>query len=107
MSRYTEKKTITRQEYYQLAGLLAIGHKKVDELNDIELAMNAITGEQPRGGHSVDALFQPYSVYQLLENLELKIEKEEPVDGTLKPEDASSKLPLTDRWPHTQGRDGR
>jgi hypothetical protein len=69
-------KTITRSEYLQLLGLHALAKRHVEQLNDIERAACAITGQIPLAGtHTSDAIWNANddTVDALLERLEITV----------------------------------
>jgi hypothetical protein len=68
------KSTITKNEYYQLIGLLKLGQSYNAKCLDIEKAMSEIVGEKEKfGGHCGDAIYSNYSVDELLDKLNLKV----------------------------------
>lgn len=67
--RYTDKTVISSADYWQLVGLIAIGHRYNDHLLEIEKAIRALVGEAGEGGHSGDALFCNYTADTLLDKL--------------------------------------
>lgn len=68
------KNTITKNEYYQLIGLLKLGQTYAQKCLDIEKAMNELVGEKEKfSGHCGDAIYSDYSVDELLDKLSIKI----------------------------------
>ena len=66
---------LTRSEYLQLTGLLALGRKHVKITEDIEREACKITGEEYGMGHTSDAFYEGYTVEELLERIKLRNEK--------------------------------
>jgi hypothetical protein len=76
-------RTITRPEYLQLIGLLALAQRHNAMLNEIAEAIRAITDERDRdgapnySGHSFDAVWSDYSADDLLRKLDISVEAKE------------------------------
>ena len=71
-------KRITKQQYWQLTGLLALAKATVSRLTEIEYSIRSILGVRPaddgKSGvgdpqHIEDAVYSGYSVDQLMEKL--------------------------------------
>lgn len=76
MSRYTEKTEISRDEYLQLWGLLALAKHHEEALTEIERAACAITGEEIQMGHTSDHVYGAsgdWSADRLLEVLGITV----------------------------------
>lgn len=71
------ERTITKEEHYQLIGLLALAKQKNRELDDICNAAMAITGDhgQHRSGHTEDAVYSDFDVDELLRQLGITVEE--------------------------------
>lgn len=53
------KDTITRQEYHQLVGLLALAEKHIQKVEDIHDVARDITGEDDDFGFTGEAIYEP------------------------------------------------
>lgn len=75
MGHYTEKTQITFADYLKLQGLLVIGHRHYIEQEQICRAISEILGEDydAHGGHATDAVWEGYSVDELLRESEIKV----------------------------------
>jgi hypothetical protein len=75
-----EQRTITREDFYKLTGLLVLAKEHNEAIDLILRAAAQITGEEEDdvGGfilsHTGDAISQGYSVMELLDKLSLKVE---------------------------------
>ena len=72
-------KKITKEQYVQLVGLMCLAKQSTNELNNIEKAACAITGEEPnKGSHTSDEVYaargEP-NADALLERLGIVVEK--------------------------------
>jgi len=67
-------KTITKQQYLQLAGLLTLAERYTGELEEIERAAMEITGEDDEWGHTSDAVYGTRSIAELLKLLEIIVD---------------------------------
>jgi hypothetical protein len=86
MGRYTEKTTVTEDEYIRLAGLLVIGHDLVQQEERVVRNVALILGEDPANpGHASDAVFNGYTVDQLLEKSDITLKREAPACGAAEP----------------------
>ena len=68
------KKFITKDEYYQIIGLLTLGRNFRDKIVDVEKSLGElIEVEEDNGyyGHVSDAIYENYSVNHLLKLLEI------------------------------------
>jgi hypothetical protein len=72
------QRQLTRTEYLQITGLLLIGKKHREALEDVQRALHELTGEDddPLSGHCGDAIYSEYSARQLCEKLKLTVEGE-------------------------------
>jgi hypothetical protein len=66
-----KKERLTKQEYLQLIGLLVLGKKHMDTLQDIIKAIGEVTGDGP-DGHCADAVYSNYDADLLLEKLDIE-----------------------------------
>ncbi len=68
------KTSISKSEYNQLIGLLALAAGFNSKLKDIEEAVNEIIEENDEcGGHSFDAIYCNYPAKELLKKLNIKV----------------------------------
>lgn len=74
MTPRTPISTITREQYYQLLGLVLIAKQHNDALEGVTKAVRSITQETDEYGHSSDVLYSDYGVDGLLERLKITVE---------------------------------
>lgn len=68
------KATISKNEYLQLVGLLALAHKYKKMCDDAQQAMEDIIGEDNEvGSHSGDMIWEKGTIDELLKNLKIKV----------------------------------
>lgn len=72
---YPCKASITQTEYVQIVGLLAIAKRHMRTIEDIEKALREIIGQTGDNGHCGDAIFCNYTADELLEKMEVKVQK--------------------------------
>ena len=81
MSLYTDKETLTRNEFLALERLLWLARRKYEQVQELVQEMRVITGENDKApedrwsGHSMDAVFEDYDTMGLLGKLDLKVGK--------------------------------
>lgn len=70
-----EERTITRSEYLQLVGLMALAQRHNQALRELDEAARGITHEE-RDGHTSDAIYDAFSlgVDDLLRRLKIAVE---------------------------------
>jgi hypothetical protein len=68
-------KTITKQQYLQLAGLLTLAERYNGELEEIKHAAMEITGDADEYGHTSDAVFGERAIVDLLRLLKITVEE--------------------------------
>jgi hypothetical protein len=68
------KKQISKNEYYELMGLLSLAVTYNEKLLDLAEACRHITQEEDEFGHSSDAVYSDYSADDLLERLHIVVE---------------------------------
>lgn len=72
-----EERTITRNEYLQLVGLIALAQRHNQALRELDEAARAITHEE-RDGHTSDTIYDSFSlgvdVDDLLRRLKIAVE---------------------------------
>jgi len=68
-------KTISREDYYKIVGLLTIAEQHLKVLTSVERALDAITGEGKfnRGGHCGDATYGQRDADDLLRVLHIEV----------------------------------
>jgi hypothetical protein len=69
------KKQISKNEYYQLTGLLYLAKTYNRKLVDIGEACQELTGEVDEMGHTMDAIYSDYSADDLLERLHISVQE--------------------------------
>lgn len=78
MGRYTEKTTISYDDYLRLEGLLTIARDVERQSKAILRNVAKIIGEDPDGdGHAVDAVYNNYTARELLEKSGITVEPRE------------------------------
>lgn len=71
-----KNKTITKAEYYQIVGLLALSKTHMTKLRDIEESIKDITGKtEDVSCHVADAVYCEENAEFLLERLSIKVGK--------------------------------
>lgn len=75
----TTKTTITRAEYLQLVGLMALAERHNEKLKDIAVCALDLTGESDDMGHTYDAVYSgEYDADGLLQRLGITVEDPDP-----------------------------
>jgi hypothetical protein len=67
---------ISREDFLKLQGLLTVARYHSRMLDDLERAAREITGEEPNGGHTSDAIFNDFTAELLLAKLEIKVARQ-------------------------------
>lgn len=73
---YPCKKTVTREEYLQIVGLLKLAEHHNATLKSIANAVDDLLGSKRGDGHGCDATYCDYTADHLLELMEVTVEKE-------------------------------
>lgn len=68
-------KTISKEQYLQLIGLLAVAEKHNGMLESILEAVREITGEEDKFGHSADMIYGSTTLDNALEYLDITVLK--------------------------------
>ena len=72
----TKRQLITKNEYYQLLGLLLIAQNHNKAIQEVLTAMLSITKEEAQFGHTADTVWDiDGTIDELLEKLQLKVEE--------------------------------
>lgn len=80
----TPKRTITREDFYKLTGLLVLAKEHQQALDTIIRAAAQLVGEKEEGGgyyltHTGDTISEGHSAMELLDKLGVKVEAGEPI----------------------------
>ena len=70
---YPCKKSISRQEYYQIIGLLLIAQRKIHEAFEIEKMLREIIGQEGDKWHVSDAIHNDYTAEELLGKMKISV----------------------------------
>lgn len=82
MSAVVDERTITKEQYWQATGLLALAHKYEALISEVEIALNETLGCQKRDSgdyydsHVSDAIWNGYSIDVLLNREGVKVSDE-------------------------------
>jgi len=74
-TRQSSKTHVTANERLQLIGLLVLAKRYAKHVDEIQQAIQEITGEVEDNGHSQDAIYSEYGVDGLLDRLDLKVKE--------------------------------
>jgi hypothetical protein len=72
------KTVISKADYIQIVGLLALSERYIGILKDLEKSLAGIVGQESDDnyyGHCSDAVYGTYSADELLRKMEIKVKK--------------------------------
>lgn len=73
MGKYTEKTEISKEEYYMLIGLMAVGSEHIRAVKVVENAIAKILGEKDENGWAGQAAYGDYQAADILKKVGIKV----------------------------------